>query len=242
MSKPHKAYESFLAQLRQVGLNLCASFSVSELPGNIKDRLPIRSVEQFGTLLLVGSKGGDFWQYLQSIEKDYEHPLDTVSLHETSRVLNKVYPEIRILRLHPGHEYTIPLQQLGHLAGWGRPSILGLDIHREYGTWFAYRAALLVSEPLPPTRRIDADPVCEVCIEKPCRSACPVQAVQSVGSFDINACTDHRVAPGSACKYLCLSRLACPVGLEYRYSNEQLTHHGCFSLASIKRYKKNSQW
>ncbi len=242
MSESHVTYKNFVAGLTQVGLNLCASFRLGELPAVIMDSLPSKAEELYCSLLLVGAKGGDFWQYLQTVDEVEEHPFNTVSQRVTVKILRSSYPGMRIKFLYPGTEYTIPLQQLGRLAGWGRPSMLGLDIHGEYGTWFAYRNALLVSEPLPATRQAAAAPVCEVCIEKSCRSACPVKAVKSFGSFNITACTDHRVERKSGCEDKCLSRLACPVGRESRYCTDQLAHHSRFSLASIKRYKVNNKW
>ena len=242
MSKPHETYKNFLAELDQVGLNLCASFSISELPDTIKASLPKNSEQHYNSLLLVGTKGGKFWKYLQQINQPEGHPFDSISLSMTQRIFAKSYSGVRTYCLYPGSEYVVPLQQLGHIVGWGRPSILGLDINQQYGTWFAYRTVLLVAESLPQTPRAETQPVCEVCVDKPCRRACPVGAVQSIGNFNIAACGDFRVQDNSRCVSKCLARLACPVGIEYRYSSEQLAHHSSFSLASIKRYRESSQW
>ena len=242
MSNPHETYKHFLTALDQVGLNLCASFSLSELPDSVKKALPDKPEQHYQSLLLVGTKGGNFWQYLKRIDKLEGHPFDTISLSITQKILHDFYAEVKTLCLYPNSEYIIPLQQLGHLVGWGRPSILGLDINPKYGTWFAYRTALLVSESFPQSETVVSDPVCEVCIEKPCQSACPVSAVQSQGNFNLSACSDYRVQESSSCANKCLARLACPVGLDFRYSTEQFAHHGSFSLASIKRYKENNKW
>jgi hypothetical protein len=242
MSKAHGRYTNFLAQLNHVGLNLVASFNIDELPDTVKDAVPKEIQTLYKSLLLVGSKGGEFWQYLQSINDIEGHTFNNNSLRLTNKFLHNAYAGIKTLCLYPSTQYTLPLQKLGHLAGWGRPSILGLDIHREYGTWFAYRTALLVSESLPQTKWSATDLVCEMCIEKPCQPVCPVGAVQSLGSFKLNTCGDYRLEDKSGCANICLARLACPVGQEYRYTNQQLTHHGSFSLASIKRYRESNKW
>ena len=242
MSNPNQTYKGFVTQLKQTGLNLCASFDLHALPQAIYQSLPESSSQHYQSLLLVGTKGGDFWQYLQTKNENVDHPFDMISQSVTQDILRKVYPQVKTQCVYPSKDYVIPLQQLGHLVGWGRPSILGLDINPEYGTWFAYRTALLVSEALPQSETVSAQPVCEVCIEKPCQPICPVQAVQSFGTFNIMACSDYRVQEKSACAKKCLARLACPVGQAYRYSADQLAHHGSFSLASIKRYKENNTW
>ena len=242
MSNPDQTYNGFVTQLKRVGLNLCASFNLHELPKAVEETLPERLSSNYNSLLLVGTRGGEFWQYLQTINENPDHPFDNISQKVTEKILRKAYPQVKTLCLYPSKEYILPLQKLGHLVGWGRPSILGLDIHPQYGTWFAYRTALLVSEPLPQTNTSEAQVVCEVCIDKPCQPVCPVQAVQSFGHFDIMACSDNRVKAESVCANQCLSRLACPVGREYRYSPDQLAHHGSFSLASIKRYKESNKW
>ena len=242
MSNPHQTFKSFVAQLNRVGLNLCASFNLGNLPQTVKKTLPGNAQQHFRSLLLVGTNGGNFWQHLQTMDEKQDHPFDMISQRLTEEILTHSYPQIKTLCLYPSSEYVLPLQQLGHLVGWGRPSILGLDINQEYGTWFAYRTALLVSELLPQTKTSEAQPVCEVCIDKPCRSICPVNAVQSLGNFDILACSDYRVEENSTCAKKCLARLACPVGQDYRYSTDQLEHHGSFSLASVKRYKESNKW
>lgn len=236
MSNPGETYEKFLEELDRIGLDLCASFAIRDLPVSILASLTDNAGELYRSLLLVGSRGARFWDYLQSVNDVTGHPFNTVSQKMTEKILRDCYPQISILCLYPGDEYRLPLQQLGHLAGWGRPSALGLDIDQQHGTWFAYRTALLVSESLPQTAARVSDPVCETCVEKPCRTACPVEAVQTIGGFNISACMGFRVRECSPCADKCLARLACPFGVEYRYSPEQLAHHSSFSLASIKRY------
>ena len=242
MSKRLETYTKFVGNLEQVGLNLCATFDLCELPQSIIDTMPEDSMSRFKSLLLVGTKGSAFWQHLKNIDKTAGHCFDEMSQALAIEVLNKSYSELNTLVLYPSSEYVLPLQQLGHLVGWGRPSVLGLDIHPEFGTWFAYRTAILVSEQLPATEEMKTDEVCEVCVDKPCQSVCPVGAVKTIGQFDITSCIDNRVKDNSACADRCLARLACPVGQKYFYQQDHLAHHSRFSLASIKRYKENNKW
>ena len=149
MSNPDQTYKAFVDELKQAGLNLCAGFSLNTLPQAVLDALPENTASEYQSLLLVGTKGGAFWRYIQSTETIVNHPFDTVSRKLTQDLFQKHYPGAAMLCLYPGSDFIIPLQQLGHHVGWGRASILGLDIHPQYGTWFAYRTVLLVSQLLP---------------------------------------------------------------------------------------------
>lgn len=107
-------------------------------------------------------------------------------------------------------------------AGGGHVSPLGLNIHARYGLWHAYRAALLfpVVFDLPPQR--ETPHPCESCVDKPCLSACPVDAFDGT-SYDVKACGRHLLSgSGETCMQGgCLARLACPVGTDYTYTSPQ---------------------
>ena len=242
MSKTFEAYYKFVSQLEHIGLNLCAVFDIATLSEEVIQTLPDTANEDYPCLLLVGTKGSGFWNYLQDTNQTDGHAFDQVSEQKTLELLSDQFPNIKTITVYPHDDYMIPLQKLGHRVGWGRPSLLGLHIHADYGTWFAYRTALLVSETFPQTEDSTAQPVCEVCVDKPCMSACPVAAVNTLGEFNISACMGYRVKDNSVCADRCLSRLACPVGADYFYTPEHLAHHSKFSLASIKRFRKNNKW
>ncbi len=229
-------YQNMVTELNDCGLNLVAAFDIFVLPESITATFPENADKHYQSLLLVGTKGSEFWQHLKSINKTQGHCFDEMSQKITVDTFSENYPQAQQLVLYPSSEYVLPLQQLGRLVGWGRRSILGPDINAEYGTWFAYRTAMLVSEELPPTESVQAEEVCERCIDKPCQPACPVGAVREIGNFELDVCIGHRTTENSPCADKCLARLACPVGEEYFYQPDHLTHHGYFSLRSIKRY------
>ena len=122
---------------------------------------------------------------------------------------------------HPfGGDPVIPFQRLGRAAGLGGPGPLALQIHPTYGPWWAYRALVVLDQPVP------AAPApgdgCAGC-SAPCVAACPAGAVARTG-FDVRACHAHRrVAP--ACYDSCAARLACIRGPEQRYEDQQLAFH-----------------
>jgi hypothetical protein len=54
----------------------------------------------------------------------------------------------------------------------------------------------------------------------------------------MNACADHRLQPDSSCAKTCLSRVACPIAPEHRYSDDQLAYHYSRSLETIREWQK----
>ncbi len=119
-----------------------------------------------------------------------------------------------------------PFLTWARLAGAGHVSPLGLNIHRSYGLWHAYRAALLFPVEFDLPRNSAGAHPCESCEDKPCLSACPVNAFDG-SAYDVAAC-GHQVlsAAGEDCaKGGCKARIACPVGREYQYHPRQMQFH-----------------
>jgi hypothetical protein len=123
---------------------------------------------------------------------------------------------------------------LGILGGVGVPSLLGILLNPEYGTWISLRGAIITAiefemydEPLG-----DFDP-CPTC-GKPCITECPAHTISDRG-WDWEACMRFRLG-SDTCSAKCASRLACPYGKEHAYGEEQITHHHKFVLKSAKEY------
>ena len=108
----------------------------------------------------------------------------------------------------------LPFQRLGQAAGLPEPGPLGLQIHPEFGPWWAYRALVVVAEPL------EAEPAllpwCPPC-ERPCVRGCLVHARQP----DRSSAAGLQIACGDDCG----ARLRCPVGREHAYPADQLAFH-----------------
>lgn len=177
-------------------------------------------------LLLVGNAGPAMWEAFAGApeaEDGAPHPLN----RWTRRVIESLAAELDGLALFPFE--ADPAWPFQRWAQWAEPvfrSPLGILIHPEFGLWHAYRAALLLPEPLslvPPRR---ASSPCEACVEKPCLSACPVGAFRPEG-YDVPACLNHiEGRAGEDCLELgCRARRACPVGAEWRYDPAQAGFH-----------------
>lgn len=225
---------SFLAGY---GLNLFAALPVEILPDNVTQTLLTEDIPlyDYRSLVLIGHGGRRLWQALAEFGMQTADPVDYFSLAITGRFIDEFLGAPPILMLYPTN-YTIPLQQLGALAGWHHPSPLGLGINETYGVWFAYRTVFLTTFPLPLIQTPKTISPCNTCLDKPCIAACPAQAVQGVGQLRVADCVDFRLQVRSTCQNRCLSRMACPVAPEHRYKPEQLHYHYNHSLASIRQY------
>lgn len=163
-------------------------------------------------------------------------PVDVFAMNAAMHVVTECWgardPEI----LYPGPR-PVPLQRLGEFMGWSSKSLLGLGIHQRYGTWFAYRALFAVDCTLQPTQPgvAPASP-CDDCLEQPCRGACPVGAVRADAPFALDACLSYRLRPASPCADRCFARLACPIGSDWRYEEEQMAYHGQRALDSLRKW------
>lgn len=176
-----------------------------------------------GTLVLVGNAGLDLWRVFQDQRRDEPHPLNAWS----RRVLTDVARRFDARTLFPfgGPPYH-PFQRWARRAEAVFPSPIGPLIHPEYGLWHAYRGALAFTDKiaLPPRRR-RANP-CRTCLDRPCLTACPVDAFGG-DDYDVPACAAHlsSSAGGDCLGRGCLARRACPVGTEYTSQPAQARFH-----------------
>ncbi|HEY4188303.1 MAG TPA: hypothetical protein VGP07_24730 [Polyangia bacterium] len=113
--------------------------------------------------------------------------------------------------LYPFGDGTAPLpfQRLGQAAGLPAPGPLGIQLHPDFGPWWAYRA--LVIMPLPLETELPLTASCPPC-DRPCVRGCPTHA------------SERGALP--TCGDLCGARLRCPIGSAQRYPADQIAFHG----------------
>ena len=191
-------------------------------------------------IVLLGSVGRTLWEIVRRDHWQDSDPIDRYSIRIVEELRKLHWHGQKIEWLHPG-PCPIPIQRLCRQAGWSHPSLLGLDIHAQFGTWFACRAVIVVSRSIECTPRESSRSPCESCLEKPCRSHCPSGAVTDIEAFGLMACGSYRLAKESNCAHLCLSRLACPIGTSQRYSDVQLDYHGALSLTSLQAVREQAE-
>lgn len=219
------------AALDGAGLNLQAVFDLDTLPAELGEELRRRFGTAYRQLILVGHGGKALWEAVRAAGMDGEHPIDDFSLAAVAAWLAEQAPGCRHAVLYPGGQ-SPDLLALGRLAGWHHPSPLGIGINEHWGTWFAYRVALLADSDLEPTPRLAGQAPCMACRGQPCITACPAGALAG-GALELEKCAAWRLRPDSPCRDRCLARAACPVGAGHRYGDAQAAHTYLRSLEAI---------
>lgn len=225
--------EADFAALDAVGLNLHAVFDLDRLPDALREELdPIRSYSQ---LILVGNGGRALWQAIQREGVQSADPIDDFSVREVRRWLAAQGSPLSYEIVYPG-ERLIGLQSLGERAGWHFASPFMVGINERWGTWFAYRAAVLAATDFEPTPPLPGESPCTSCQSRSCVAACPGKAIEG-GGFNLANCVRYRLHTDSACRTTCVARLACPVRAEHRYDDAQIRHAYAISLRFIEAHK-----
>ena len=211
-------YDAIAAAVASHGLALRGGFDVTPADG-----VPAAAPGQPAvSVLMIGNTGRAMWDAFQAARVDGPNPLD----RWTRAVIEPIAGQYGARAVYPYDAPPLPFQRWAQ-RGWPlHASPLGLLIDAKFGLWHALRAALVFPvnvgwPPLPST----ASP-CQACQEKPCLSACPVDAFSASG-FDYVGCRSYlATAAGDDClAHGCRARAACPIGAEHRYSPAQLQFH-----------------
>lgn len=223
------------AQLDDAGLNRQHVFELARLPADLLAPLEVAGHER--QLILFGHAGRRLWERVQAEGLRSGHPIDEYSMRTVEQWIAHALPGARFRFVYPrglpaGRH--LGLQRLGTLAGWHHASPFMVGVDAQWGSWFAYRAALLADTDLPASPMHDHGQPCVSCDAKPCIRACPAGALDA-GTMDAPACQAHRLLPDSPCALGCLARQACPVGAQHRYEPGQIRHSSAGSLAAIRK-------
>ena len=224
------------SELSHHGLNLQAILDINALPDNIQTSLATEceDLNAFRQLILFGHGGRRLWDSVSSFVDDAESadPIDTYTIKIVQDYFTDQHPEHRYQFVYPGST-SVPLQQLGALVGWHHDSPFKVGVNSTWGSWFAYRALLLVDSEFKPSKKVAFKSPCEDCEAQPCIQACPASAM-SEGELNLQRCVDYRKTSDSLCRAQCLARLACPVATEHRYSDAQMSYHYLRSMRMIE--------
>jgi hypothetical protein len=170
-------------------------------------------------VILVGNAGPDMFRRFAR-ERDYTSAkIDDWTRDELGTLADDLSARV----VFPFDKPPLPFLTWARRAGAGHVSPLGLNIHPTYGLWHAFRAALLFPVAFDlPKQSAGAHP-CESCADKPCLSACPVNAFDGT-TYNVSACASHLETPeGQDCMTGgCLARRACPVGKGFTYHPVQV--------------------
>ena len=223
------------SRMAPVGLDLIGVARVGDYDACVGPSLRLGSRWPAARAVVVlGAGGRGFWDACAAAGTGGEDPLDRFAEHCVESIALDVLSAFDPVALYP-HRFAREPVSFTHLAlcaGLGVPSLLGILIRPDYGTWFALRAAVLVQADLPPSSRLDFDP-CPTCA-KPCLDACPAGAVSAGFGWDTPVCARHRLERGD-CGDGCHSRIACVYGREHCYPPEAQRHHQAYALGAMRR-------
>ncbi|HXR36630.1 MAG TPA: hypothetical protein VN754_11800 [Candidatus Binataceae bacterium] len=229
------------------GLNLAGAIPIERYDQAVAPRLRASAIDpRARSIVVIGNGSGAFWEsYRRHVEGDPEwarrdNPLDDFTREVIERdVAGPIRARgLRCTTAYPFVSDTgnLHFMELGRIAGLGGPSIIGVTVHPVYGTWIAFRAALLLEELIDePGAALGFDP-CPGCVPRSCIPACPVGAVSVQRAWDVDKCIGHRVEADPDCGAGCYARLECVLGPEHRYPADELRYHQERALRVMREY------
>lgn len=221
--------------LNEAGLNLQFVFDIENLPQEMRVSLfnSVADISKYSQLILIGHGGTKLWQELSKKDRESANPIDDFSITKVTTFLEETIKNKEYKILYPG-KTVISLQSLGSLAGWHNPSLLRIGINEKWGSWFAYRVAVLAASNFEIKPIMQKPSPCVSCIKKECVSSCPAGAINE-DKYEHQKCFDYRLSKDSLCKDRCLARMNCPMASEQRYTEEQIKYHYGLSLKSLEK-------
>jgi ferredoxin len=176
--------------------------------------------------ILIGDGGGAFFRRFEGEgDRGAADPLDRHTERAVERAVQRALAGMECAHriVHPFGEAPpfLPFARLGAAGGVPPAGPLGLQVHPTFGPWWAYRAFVLLSAPVP-----DEPPMPSACVgcSAPCVDACPAEAVRPDG-FAVGRCLERRLASASPCGLVCDARDRCVVGPAHRYPAPQVRYH-----------------
>lgn len=177
------------------------------------------------TILLLGP-ARDFWEIFKrsaEMQDGCPDPVDRWSLRVIGRMAKLLNAEALFPFGGPPYE---PFLRWAIASGRAWQSPAGMLVHDEAGLMVSYRGALRVAGrlALPP---VPASSPCEVCADRPCMSACPVNALSAEAGYQVAACHAYLdTGAGQDCMTNgCKARRACPVSQRFGRDPAQSALH-----------------
>ena len=176
------------------------------------------------TIVLLGPKEPGFWPIVSAAPESSDglpDPLDRWSV----RIVTGLAESVNGQALFPfGGPPFQPFISWALRTGRAWTSPVRLLVHDHAGLLVSYRGALALpyAVELPPC----GESPCDSCVDKPCRTSCPVGALTDVG-YDLDHCHAYLdTSAGEGCMMRgCAVRRACPVSAAYGRLAEQSAFH-----------------
>ena len=217
------------------GLNIHAIFDIDSMPISIYESIRnIIGLKNKQQLIVLGHLGRSLWDNLKQSDVKSNDPVDDFTKTTVQEFFEKNYPHANYQVIYPC-DSAIGLQAIGELAGWDYASPFKVGINNKWGSWFAYRAVVIADTDFTLTQPLITHSPCSSCSEKHCIKSCPADALSS-GELNLDACVNFRKQTDSTCRNSCIARVSCPVGEEFRYSDEQIQYHYAVSMKTIVEF------
>lgn len=220
------AWSALDAAARNAGLGLLGALNLDGARDGVAWAGPDEALSDDAALALLGYDGPSLWAAFSAAPEASDgapNPLD----RWTRRVGDALAIDLGARAIYPFDQPHPPF------LAWARrieavwPSPLGMLVSADRGLWSSWRMALALPSELDdaPAPTAVARP-CESCADKPCLTACPVDAFSSDG-YDVAKCGAHISSPeGADCMALgCRARRACPVGATLAHGPDQAAFH-----------------
>ena len=178
-----------------------------------------------GTLFLLGPREPGFWP-MMTATREFKDGAPNAIDRWSRRVIGQMACDLGGKAYFPfsGPPWH-PFIRWAHRSGHAWASEVGILIHDRAGLMVAYRGALglrdRITLPPPGTRP------CDSCRDKPCLTACPVDALKPQG-YDVPACKSHLDTEQGRATCMaagCLVRRVCPVSRNYGRDPAQSAYH-----------------
>ena len=175
-----------------------------------------------GTTILIGT-GPAFWSHFATAPERVDgqpDPLDRWS----KRILPSLSPGSPCLFPSDGPPYP-PIIAMALATGRFFQSPTGMMVHAEAGLMISIRGAILHPDRLALPE--PAENPCLTCPDKPCATACPVDALSATHAYDVPACKAYLgTHAGQSCMTEgCAARRACPVSRRFGRDPAQSGFH-----------------
>jgi hypothetical protein len=211
---------AFTAACEAAGLDLVQPFAVGGYNRAVEPRYALPDLGRAENLgPLVGNSAALWPRFIGWLTQDPSrlddpNPLDAYVVERVSTAA-AVFGQALVRYSHRPPPERFAAIRMAVVSGLAHEGESGLAVHPRFGPWFAIRAAVVVAEPGPREPAPTISHPCGDCVPH-CLTRLP-----------------DAVADGGWTRWLAV-RDACPVGREYRYSEEQLRYHYTHERAVLR--------